>query len=280
LPAAELETLWLQCGFSCDRPWLTYSDPIFDVPCTELEPYTTDDYCLLGIGDGGFELDVPELGHLWMVSTAFVFGPHISFYGVVAWDGRAAEDCWAARRGDQSELDGCGFIRHDVRIGPTWPASVHAASLGLDTPVVPSAIPAWILAQPANRIPLTPALTVWMDGELAASGVPPLPPIAATPGAHIEIALAFDPFSQSLQRRFQTLESMNYDAWRLVDELLYSRTETSGAIRSDNEVPVLGNGTLSYTVDPGATPGISRALIIFTDSREAGDLLTVEFEVQ
>lgn len=274
IPATELETLWLQCGFSCERPWLTFADPTFDVPCAEEEPRTTDDYCLLGTGDGRFELEVPELGPHWGIDL-YNIGPHMSLYGVVAWDGRPVEECWASRRGDRADLDGCGFIYQHVRIGPNWLAMTHAVSLGYKVPVDLAMIPEWVLWQPANRVPLPPELLVWAGGRQFAGGSLH-PPIPIEPGASIDVMLTFDPLSQSLQR---TLQRLAPEAWKLVDERLYTRTATSGAIRQ-REGYVFGHESLAYEVDPHATAGISRVLIIYADQRGAADFVTLEFEVQ
>ncbi|HLT37170.1 MAG TPA: hypothetical protein VK034_12830 [Enhygromyxa sp.] len=275
IPADELETLWLQCGFACERPWLDFADPLFDVRCAELDPHTTDDYCLLGTGDGRFELEVPEFGPYWALGSVT---EHISFYGVVAWAGRRAEDCWAQRRGDQRDLDRCGFIEHRVAIGPQWPALAHAASLGVELPIDPAELPSWVLLQPANRVPRPPSLRIMVDGERVAEGVAPLPPIRVEPGATIGVVLSFDPVSQSIQQIVRPLSS-EYQGWELIAERLYSRTETSGAIRHDEDGDP-EDGLLFYQVDPDATAGTSRVLIIDSDDRGAADFVTLEFVIR
>ena len=163
-------------------------------------------------------------------------------------------------------------------IGPLWWAVANAESLGAEPPIEEQ-LPALVLYQPANRIPLAPALTVRVDDEVVAFGVPPLPTLDVDPGAQISIELAFDPLSQSLQRILTPLGG--YTAWELVDESLYSNTATSGAIRrAGADLPVSGHGRFSYDVDPEASPGRSRVLILYGDSRRAGDVLTVEFEIR
>jgi hypothetical protein len=281
----ELDTLWLQCGFSCFRPGLTFADPRFDEPCIDRDPYTTDDYCLLGTGDGRFEIEVPQLGDNWWFDLDLDYGAHMSLYAVIAWDGRSAEDCWTARRTEGGPLDGCGFIYHDVEIGPYWTAMIHAASLGIDTPSPfgGTTLPSWLTAHQANRVPLTPAVTVLVDGAMVATGVPPLPPIPIERGATFEVELTFDPLSQSLQRIFTPLDS-SFTYWELVDERLYSTNATSGAIwktgDDDDEEPVVGNGSFPYAVDPSARPGTSRVLIIYGDQLRARDFLSLEFDVR
>jgi hypothetical protein len=283
LPRAELETLWLQCGGSCDWHGLTFANSLYDVPCTELDPYTTDDYCMLGTGDGRFEFEVPELGPNWVFGVGDDMGAHTAVYGVVAWDGQSVEDCWAARRTDQRELDDCDFIYHNIALGPHYTAIIHAFSIGLGE--LDAEPPSWLVAQPANRIPLPPAVSVSLDGIIAATGVPPLPPIQVEPGARIDIALTFDLFSQSLQRTLSSVDPATYDDWKLEDEILYSRTATSGAIRQTGAnvpmvMPVVGDGSFGYEVDPSATTGSSRVLIIYGDHQKAADFLTLEFEVR
>ena len=278
LPEHELETLWVQCGRSCLEARDDFEYWLFDPRCDELEDYSAGRACVLGTGDGAFELEVPQLDPRSLSGLPLGYASLIGFFGVVAWDGRAAEDCWASRRGDQSQLDNCGFIYHDVLIGPLWWAVANAESLGAESPIEEQ-LPALVLYQPANRIPLTPALTVRVDDEVVAFGVPPLPTIDVDPGAQISIDLAFDPLSQSLQRTLIPLGG--YTAWKLVDEAVYSNTASSGAIRrAGADVPVRGHGRFSYDVDPEASPGRSRVLILYADGRRAGDVLTVEFEIR
>jgi hypothetical protein len=274
----ELETLWVQCGRSCEQSQEIFPYWPFDPRCDELDDYHASSSCVLGTGDGAFELEVPPL-HSWSLSGLLLGDlPRLGLFGVVAWDGRAAEDCWASRRGDQSQLEGCGFIYHDVLIGPLLWAVANAESLGAESPI-DEELPPLVEYQPANRIPLTPALTVRVDDEIVATGVPPLPTITIEPGAHISIELAYEPFSQSLQRILKPLAK--YSAWELVDEQLWANTASSGAIwRVGAEEPVSGDGSFSYEVDPESAPGRSRVLILYSDDRLAADSLSVEFEVR
>ncbi|MFO7566217.1 MAG: hypothetical protein R6X02_26460 [Enhygromyxa sp.] len=278
IPAEELDTLWLQCGFSCVRPWLEFSDPLFDVPCSDLSDFTTRSICLLGSGDGRFEFEAPELGNVWWFDHSNM-GANVLLYGVVAWHGRSAADCWASRRSDQAELDNCGFVYHRVPIGPYLPATIHAASVGIDSPVDPDTIPEWALWHPANRVPLPPALSV-LTGGRRFEGEAPLPPIPIEPGASIDVALAFDPLSQSLQRTLKSLSKDN-QAWKLVDERLFLQTATSGPLRLlEVHGPMLNDAAVALEVDPSAAPGSSRLLLIYSDERGAADFVSLEFEVR
>lgn len=277
----ELETLWVQCGDACLNPYAPYDLIRYwpFVPCDEFEDYTVAHHCMLGTGTGAFELEVPPLAEHSLLGLLFGV-PVMSFFGVVAWDGRAVEECWQSRRGDQAQLDGCGFIYHDVPIGPLLWVIANAESLGARSPrdEEDGELPPLVEVQPANRIPLTPALMVRVDDALVAAGVPPLPTIEVDPGARISIELAFDSFSQALQRK---LRPISKNAWELVNEQLFSNTATSGAIwRSGADEPVSANGSFSYEVDPEAKPGRSRVLILYADGGRAGDVVSVEFEVR
>jgi hypothetical protein len=280
LPEHELETLWVQCGRGpCDQWWgvLGLSDWVFDVRCDALEVYTTDDFCVLGTGSGAFEFEIPELGPYVLYGNP----PWLSMFAVVAWDGRSAEDCWDSRRGDLTNLDRCGFIYHDVTIGPIWWLYGYATQLGFELPYEgdPAVFPAAVFTQPANRIPKTPTLQIVIDGQEVAAGVPPFEPIPVDPGASIEVAFAFDPLSQLFQSSFKPLSYFPSNAFKVVPEQLISRTATSGAIIQRGALePVIGDGSFSYEVDALTEPGISRVLIGYRDGRGANDLVTLEFE--
>lgn len=279
LPADEVETLWLQCGAGpCTRASGGFASPLFDTSCahlSELLAYDTDSYCLLGTGSAQLEFVIPELG--WEV----VLDPRMSFYGVVAWGGRRVSDCWAERRGDKAQLDNCGFIYHNVTVGPVWWMMDYAESIGLV--YFPhdffDLIPAAAFEQPANRIPRAPELTILVDGELAAQGRAPLPAIVVPPGAEIEISLVFDALSQLLQGTF--VADATQSSFEFQPELVLSRTLTTGAIRRvGEELATLGDGRFFYRVDEIAAPGVSRVLIGYRDTRGANDILTLEFEVE
>jgi hypothetical protein len=278
----ELETLWLQCAvIGCDIRLLRAA---FSQRCDQLDEYTTDALCLLGTGSGALEFEVPELGSLVLLETLFDGGhirPQLRVFGVVAWGGRAVEECWEARSGDLANLDRCGFIFHDVTIGPNWFVYRRAAELGIYLPfnLDPAAFPDLLFSQPANRIPETPSLRVMVDDEQAAVGVPPFPPIPVMAGATIEVAFAFDPLTQLFQSTFRPLSSVTPNAFTVSRERLTSRTATSGAIvQRGSLVVVEDDGSLFYEVDAFAQPGRSRVLIVYRDDRGANDWLSLEFE--
>ncbi|PRQ06579.1 hypothetical protein [Enhygromyxa salina] len=288
VPEHELETLWLACGGSCvsHTGQLDLAHEVFDQRCDTLENYTTDDPCLLGTGSGAFEFEVPELGERVFIRAAlnprYRF-PSLQLIAVVAWDGRRATDCWESRRGDLSNLEGCGFIHHKVSLGPLWFLYAYGAQMGLSVPFEadPATLPPQLFLQPANRIPRTPTVSVSVDGELLATGVPPLAPIPVRAGAMIEVQLSFDQLSQLFQSRLVLLKDKAGSAFTLRSESLYSRTATSGAIvQSGNLEPVEDDGSFSYQVDAQLEPGISRVLIGYTDDGLANDVLTLEFEHQ
>jgi hypothetical protein len=277
VPDDELETLWLLCSNACwpvephfDYPWL-------DIPCEDLGATTE---CRLGTGTGRFEFEVPPL-HAGSLSTSLVtIRPQLSLHGMVAWAGQDVEACWAARRAGNG-ADRCGYTYHDVGIGPVWWALVYEIAEGIEPPLEDGDLLDLVSLQPANRIPLAPTLTVWVNGELAAVGVPPLSTIPVEPGTELRIELAFDPVSQSLQRMFVPLDPPRWNAWTLVNERLYSQTATSGAIRwFGSPDPIVDDGSFVYRVVPDAAPGISRVLILYEDTRGAADFVSLEFEVR
>lgn len=271
----EIETLWLQCGTGpCSRAAGGFASELFDVPCSELGIYTTDQYCRLGTGTSRFEFLIPQIGR------EIVDDPRMSFYGVVAWGGKRVEDCWVQRRTTKQEFDGCGFVYHNVTVGPHWWLAFYADSIGIPPSYDPTLLSAAVLQQPANRIPRAPELTITVDEELVAEGRPPLSSISVQPGAEIEVALTFDVTSQLLQGSFIPLDP-ELTTFLFHAERVASRTLTTGAIRVlGEEVTVIDDGSFRYAVDPQADPGISRVLIGWRDERGANDILTVEFEVQ
>jgi hypothetical protein len=284
----ELETLWLQCGNGpCDDLYgngIDLHSELFSRRCDQLEDYTTDEYCLLGTGSGAFEFEVPELGPYALFNLGdsyFEIRPQFRFFGVVAWDGRTAEACWEARRGNLANLDGCGFIFDTLTIGPLWFAIQRAVELGFGNifDLDPAMFPSFLFSQPANRIPETPDLRVLVDDEQVAIGVPPFPPIPVGPGAKIEVEFAFDPLTQLFQSTFRPLEYDVPNAFEVARERLSTRTATSGAIvQRGNLGAVEDDGRFLYEVDAFPQPGISRILIIYRDNREGNDWLSLEFE--
>lgn len=275
LPAQDIETLWLQCGVGPCTAYGSFAASVFDYACSEYGPgLTTDDYCRLGTGSAAFEFRVPRLG--WQVLS----DPRMSFYGVVAWDGRRVEDCWQQRRGDKAELDRCGFIYQNIQVGPPWWMLAYADGLFYELPYNVDGFPPIVLEQPANRVPRAPVLTIRVDGQLRADDRPPLPTIAIEPGAQISIALSFDTTSQLLQSKFVWVE----DSYEFViePELVLSRTLTTGAIRhrGDDSLPRIDDVRYDYDVDAHAEPGVSRVFIGYRDDRGANDIVRVDFEVQ
>jgi hypothetical protein len=276
LTAEAVETLWLQCGAdSCAEQAGGLLAPDLDVPCSALVAYTTDSFCRLGIGTTEFEFMAPELG------PEILGIPYMSFYGIVAWAGRRADDCWIQRIGSKEQLDGCGFIEHSVRVGPKWWMDAYAESIGLPPPSYdPDLLPAALIGEPANRIPRAPELMITIDGELVAKGRPSLETHTVQPGAEIDIALTFDVTSQLLQGSFRPVDA-ELMTFTFEPERVRSRTLTTGAIRRlGEELPVTDDGKFRYGVDTFASPGISRVLIGWRDARGANDILTLEFEVE
>jgi hypothetical protein len=281
LPADEVETLWVQCGISpCERSYEGFAAEEFGVSCAELassSEYTTNSYCVLGSGGAQFEFVAPELAEEFFSGSIPSLGRRVNLYGVVAWGGRRAADCWAQRRADRAALDDCEFIEQNITYGPEWALFEHARMIfDYPTPAVPSLDE--LLELPANRIPRAPELSISVDGELVAEGRPPLSTVAIQPGSEIEIGLTFDVTSQLVQGAFSFVTG---GTWEFEPELIHSRTLTTNAIRRFGPELVLENdATFHYGVDESASPGVSRVLIGWRDTRRGNDILTVEFEIE
>lgn len=205
--------------------------------------------------------------------------------GVVAWNGRPVEGCWASRRSARVDLEDCGFVHHHVVLGPIFAVYAHAFELGLvdtssiDYAIDLSTLPQELFEQPANRIPKTPELQIRIDGEQVASGLPPFAPLSVGPGSSIEISFAFDPLTQLFQRLFWPVGYFDFDTFEVVEEQIYSRTATTGEIlQTEDFNPVRGDGRFTYVVDEFLEPGISRVWIGYEDERAGNDYLIVEFE--
>lgn len=285
-----IETLWVQCGYgSCAKEWHDFADWSFGRECSQDTNYTMDSPCVLGSGTASFEFIVPELGFdVLSPSPLEPFSvPHMRFFGVVAWGGRAAADCWASRRTDQAALDRCDFTYREVTVGPYWWLLAYAAQLGFPIDDGIDELPPLVFLQPANRIPKAPVLSVWVDGELRGEGAS-LPTIMIEPGSRIDVELRFDWVSQLLQGHYVPITKDAVDAFELVPEQVLSRTLTTGAIRrlggvdpdEGHELPLLGDGSFTYEVDAYARPGRSRILIVYRDTFAATDWSSVDFEVQ
>lgn len=205
----------------------------------------------------------------------------LCLYGVAAWGGRPVEECWASRVKDNAALDRCGFIHHNVSIGPLWWLLAFADMSGVAVEYDVERFPAGVFLQAANRVPRSPELSVLVGGVPRAYGRSPLRPIAIEAGELITIALKFDPVSQQTQIMYEPIGGSS-DTFIGRLEVVTSRTATTGAIRESPgaEPSARGDGSFHYQVDPFAPPGTSRVLIGYRDQRWGNGLLTVEFEVQ
>jgi hypothetical protein len=283
IPTEELESLWFQCGpFQCDAVVIEGPHALFDRDCAELEdaglPWDMDTVCRIGGGDGRFEFLVPELGQLMAEQRV------AQYYGVIAWEGRTAEDCWAARRSGTESLDKCGFIQRSVKIGPSWWMLVYAETIGLQSPIPLTAIPAGVYLQPANRVPVA-TFTVTINGELRGSW-PEQTQFEVAPGDRISIDGQYDEVSQFLQTYFTASSSdptgqefLFQPATELLAEIPFSSNAIVWLEYEPTELMPFPL-TWDFVVDELADTGTSRILLVYFDDRFGEGVAAFEFEVQ
>lgn len=280
ISAAKLDSLWFQCGsFDCGEEMIGVSTELFDRSCSDLAdvglPWNMDAVCRLGAGDGHFDFVVPELAQLITEQRI------ANYYGVIAWEGRSAESCWSARRARDEFLDNCGFVRRSVKIGPSWWLLYYAESIGLQSPVPLHEIPAAVLLQQANRVPLVRFL-VTIDGQLR--GVwPDQQKFEVEPGARISIDSEYDELSQFLQTYFSFQQPLANDYLftantELVAELPYSSNAIVwiDTLSGTSMIPL----TWEFAVDEYAEAGTSRILFVYFDDRYSEGVATLAFEVK
>lgn len=274
LAGDEIESLWFQCGVNpCGARGLSPSLPEFDRPCDELDDWTLDELCRLAAGDHRVEFEVPPLGpELIELRVA-------AYFGVFAWNGRTAEDCWADRRARDVELDGCGFIERPVKIGPSWWMLAYAESIGLESPIPIWQIPIAVYGQFANRIP-APTIHVQIDGVERGSW-PETARFVVAPGSVIEVDSEYDETQQFTQSYF--LASFDTDSWtywfRGGAEYLLERGFSTQTIHArETEIP--GTRAQEWVVDPYAEAGSAHVFVVFFDDRYGEGVARLEFEVQ
>jgi len=284
LPASALETLWFQCGVSeCGAASLSVKDPRFEVPCDEVgdhwdeeldgpaAPLSMDSVCRIGAGDGRFEFVVPELGQ------ELIDRRIAHYYGVVAWGQRSAASCWAARIAGDQALDNCGFIQRTVRVGPSWWMLVYADSIGLVSPIPIPQIPAGVLIQSANRVPIV-SLAVSVDGVEQGSW-PEQTQFSARRRSQITVRAEYDEATQLFQSYFLGMAtSPTSFVFFAAAEDLGQTAFTSNAIHA-LDPDEFGVRVMEFFVDEYAEPGSSRIVVVYFDNRYAEGVATLEFEV-
>jgi hypothetical protein len=283
IPAAELDSLWFQCGtFDCGEATIEASSALFDRDCDEFEDdgllWTMDAVCRLGRGDGEFEFVLPELSQLMIEQRV------AQYYGVIAWEGRSAESCWSARRSASESLDKCGFIQRTVRIGPSWWMLAYAETIGLQSPIPIPEIPVGVFLQAANRVP-APSFAVTIDGELRGTW-PEQTQFEAEPGARISIDSEYDEFTQFLQTYFTVsyVDPAGEDfLFQPATELLAEIPYSSNAIVWIEYEPTIERPLplrWEFVVDEYEDPGPARILLVYYDNRYGEGVATFEFEVR
>jgi hypothetical protein len=273
LGPGEVESIWFQCGvIDCGTVGVPLDGPEFDVACDELDPHTLDVPCRLGTGDARVEFEVGELAELIVTERVAVF------YGVFAWNGRSAEDCWADRRATDVALDDCAFMQRQVKIGPSWWMLAYADSMGIPSPIPIWQIPAAVYAQPANRTP-SPRIDVTVDGERQGSW-PETTQFTARLGDSIHIDVEYDLLQQQTQFYFfARLDEESQTYWFEPGiEFIVDTVFTTGSIH------VVGDEMYAmrrdFVVDEYAEPGSAQMFFVYADDRFGEGVARLDFEVE
>jgi hypothetical protein len=273
LGPGEVESLWFQCGvFDCGAMGVPLDLPEFDVRCDELDPRTLDVPCQLGEGDARVEFEVSGLAELIVAERVAVF------YGVIAWEGRSAQDCWAARRAASGEFNGCGFIQRQVKIGPSWWMLAYAEGIGIPSPIPISQIPAPVYLQPANRTP-SPKIDVTVDGERRGS-FPETTQFSARLGDSIHLDVAYDELEQATQVYFFARFNEETESYWFQAGLEYELDTmfTAGSIHVVGDEMFVAQR--EFVVDEYADPGSAQIFVVYTDDRYGEGVARLDFEVE
>jgi hypothetical protein len=273
LGPGEVESIWFQCGaFACYTNGAMLDGPEFDVACDELDPWTLDVPCRLGEGDSRVEFQIGGLAEL-------IVGNRVAdFYGVIAWDGRSAEDCWADRRAADAEFDGCAFTQRRVKIGPSWWMLAYAESIGIPSPIPLWQIPAPVYAQSANRTP-SPKIAVRVDGELLGS-YPETTQFPAKLGDEIHIDVEYDAIEQLTQFYFFARFNEETQTWWFDagQEFMTDMVFTTESIHvTGDDMFVLRR---DFVIDEYADPGSAQIFIVYADDRYGEGVARLDFEVE
>lgn len=273
LGPGEVESMWFQCGvFDCGARGVALDGPEFDVRCDDLESPSLDQPCRLGEGDARFEFQIAALAELIVGSRV------ATYYGVVAWDGRSAEDCWAGRRAANAEFEGCAFTQRLVKIGPSWWMLAYAEAIGIPSPIPIWQMPVGVFAQPANRTP-SPRIDVTVDGELLGT-YPETTQFTVKLGDSIQLDAEYDPLEQLTQLYFFARfneESQTY--WFEPGlEYMIDTVFTTESIHDvgDNMFPVQRD----FVVDEYAEPGSAQMFFVYADDRYGEGVARLDFEVE
>ncbi|KIG15979.1 hypothetical protein DB30_05033 [Enhygromyxa salina] len=286
LPASEIESIWFQCGvFGCEINGNLDGAPLpqYQRRCDEIEPdesieqgpLSMDDRCRIGEGDGRFEFVVPELGPMMADNRV------ANYYGVIAWNGRSAEDCWDARVALDGLFDNCGFIIRSVKVGPSWWMLAYASEvLGIETQIPVWQIPFAVYGQAANRTP-SPTVEVRIDGAIAGS-YPDVASFSVAPGSTIALEVSYDEYEQFGQTYFRAnLDAENQKFWfEPAVELLVAVPHTTNAIHSTADIDADLLVPLDFVVDELAKPGRSTIFLVHNDDRYGEGVVRLDFEVQ
>ena len=288
LPAESISSMWMQCGNSVSCEPLGSTEDIAATSCAELETlgqFNSRSRCLLGTGDGRFEFVAPEF-------EEEVFDRVImerTFYGVFAWDGGSAEECWQLRRTLDQEIENCAFIEHRAWYGPEWLGQLHAYEEGLEPSVPIEQIPAAVFAQPANRPPALQQIAVEHGGEVTVIDLqetpPPLPAVAIEPGSEIHVTITYDELLQLQQPIFLDKEvpSSSSDpeaesSYVFVGfvESAYVNLFTTNELHVTTE-PFITNMGFDLFIEEQAQAGSSWMIFVLRDLRGGESVVWLEF---
>lgn len=272
----ELESIWFQCGVrSCGERGADLSEPEFDRRCDELEPPSLGVPCRVAEGGARVEFELDQLDQL---DQEVVDDRVVNYYGVLAWGGRRAEDCWAERRAADTLLDRCGFVQRGVKVGPSWWLLVWAEQLGFVSPIPTWQLPVLVLAQPANRVPKA-QIDVIVDGAVLGS-YPEQTSFLVSLGAEIELVIGYDEIEQLTQVYFWAVPTDDGDDYWFYpgQEVVLDTVFTTGSIHTTADDQFMAKR--DFVVDEYAEPGAAQIFVVYWDDRNGEGVARLDFEVE
>lgn len=271
----EVESLWFQCGnANCYGFGLNPNDHRFEQPCEDLgDQPSLDAVCRLGEGSGRVDFEVNAIGPDLVQSRV------ATYYGVIAWNGRSAQECWEQRKANELEVRDCAYVHRPVKVGPSWWMLAYADTIGLDSPFPIEQFPAPIYGQLANRVP-APRFEVFVD-EQSRGVYPEQSQFSAPLGASIRLELDYVDAEQLLQSYFAAQEvGESGDFWfTAVPEVITDTVFTTDLIHTvgDRNFP---GAPVELVVDEYAEARPSRVLVVYQDDRYGEGVAQLDFEIE
>ncbi len=276
-PTEQIDALWFMCGLEGCTDGSFDLLPELDTPCASLDDWTLESTCALG-GGGALELEVPPAGDAEIPELVA-----LQLYVVVAREPDVrAEDCLRWRTTRDRQLEGCGFRRHVVSLGPYGPLADQIVQAGGSIEVPLDEIPAAAYLEPASREPVLEQV------ELTIAGQTTLVPVAGPP----------IPLRRGTSLRLNVDEELVDPSKREVDigprqaeqsyvfvpypELAYYDFYVTEPLRrlDDPGLFALRRTSAQIEVDAEAELGPARIVIIYGDEAGAQTMTWIDVDVQ